>query len=262
MLSYSCYAQKRLIALTIDDLPFVGEYKNVHLDRFVNLIKENNIPVTGFVIASKVRENNLPMLYKFREAGLGIGNHTFSHINLNKVDTATYIQEIDEADKILSPVLTEPKYFRYPYLAMGKDEKKQQVMNFLEEKNYHIAPITIDSRDFIFNQRLLAVSRDERRSYLEELKVAYLDFIWQQTLLAEKYNRVNHKPGRAQILLIHANILNAYVLTDIINLYREKGYTFISLQDALKTFSPQIKAVAVQQKTDIQNLIEQYFAWD
>ncbi|RAP35008.1 polysaccharide deacetylase [Legionella quinlivanii] len=261
--SSSGYTQRQ-IAITIDDLPFVGEYKNFHLDRIIKLVKDNEIPVTGFVIAGNVRQDNWPMLHKFRDAGFGVGNHTMSHINLNKVKTERYIQEIEEADKILAPVLTEPKYFRYPYLAMGKQKKKEKVLKYLASKHYKIAPITIDSKDFIFNQRLLSVPQDDRRAYLEEVKYDYLEFIWKQTLIAEENNRYNHKTDQAQILLIHANILNAYVLPDIINLYREHGYTFVTLDEALQTFNfaqPQQKLVK-KDKTTIEKLIDEYFEWD
>ena len=226
---------KKLIALTIDDLPFVGEARNFHLNMMIETMLKAQIKATGFIIASEVRENNWEMLHKFRDSGFGLGNHTLTHANLNKMTTKAYMKEIKKADHILSPVLTEPKYFRYPYLAMSAGQKKTDILCYLAKKNYQIAPITIDSKDFIFNQRLLSVPELKRRAYLEELKPFYLDFIWQQTIQAEK----NHPPAKqAQILLIHANLLNAYVLPDIINLYRQKGYEFIELEEALNTLKP------------------------
>ncbi len=257
----ACFAQKREIAITIDDLPFVGESKNFHLDKIINSIKANEIHATGFIIAGQIEPNNWQMLHKFREAGLGLGNHTLSHTNLNKVDSDTYIQQIEAADKILTPVLTEPKYFRYPYLAMSDGEKKNKVLAYLAAKNYQIAPITIDSRDFVFNQLLLAVPQSERRSFLSVLRPCYLNFIWQQTLKAEERNRLRHKSDQAQILLIHANILNAYTLSDIINLYKENGYTFVSLADALKSFAKTPK-LAKKVKSKADSLIEKFLAWD
>ncbi|WP_234802514.1 polysaccharide deacetylase family protein [Legionella maceachernii] len=257
----SCFAQKREIAITIDDLPFVGESKNFHLDMILNSIKANEVPATGFIIAKEVGANNWQMLHKFREAGLGLGNHTFSHANLNRMNSDNYIQEIETADKILAPVLTEPKYFRYPYLAMSEGTKKNKVLDYLAAKNYQIAPITIDSRDFVFNQLLLGVQQNERRNFLNVLKPCYLNFIWQQTLKAEEHNRLAHKPDQAQILLIHANLLNAYLLPDIINLYKENGYTFISLKDALKTFGEGPKLVK-KEKPDADSLIKKFLVWD
>ncbi|KTC65865.1 polysaccharide deacetylase (plasmid) [Legionella adelaidensis] len=260
------YAQKRLIALTIDDLPFVGEEKNFHLNMIIDALKANEVPATGFVIASNVSPNNWDTLKKFREAGLGIGNHTLNHINLNKVKTQAYIQEIDDADKVLLPVLTEPKFFRYPYLAMSNGEKKNTVISFLAAKNYQIAPVTIDSKDFVFNQLLLSVQEKDRRGFLGVLRDCYLKFIWEQTLLAEEHNIQANKPNRPQILLIHANLLNAYVLPDIINLYRQNGFTFVSLERALRGF-PGTPKVAVKEEQPIPEKLEpeqmnDMVAWD
>lgn len=230
------FAQKKEIAITIDDLPFVGEYRNFHLNMIITTLTEQRVAATGFIIAKEVKPNSWKTLKKFRDAGLSLGNHTFSHANLNQLDTQDYIDEIRKADNILKPVLTKPKYFRYPYLAMSSGSKRDDILCYLSHKKYRVAPITIDSKDFLFNQRLLATPEIARRTYFEELKPFYLDFIQAQTLNAEAYNQRNHREEQAQILLIHANLLNAYVLPEIIKQYRENGYTFVSLEDALKTF--------------------------
>lgn len=260
-LTTASFAQNRELALTIDDLPFVGESKNFHLDKIIKAIKTHEVPATGFIIAGEIEKKNWEMLHKFREAGLGLGNHTLTHRNLNRVSSDAYIQEIEEADRILKPVITEPKYFRYPYLAMSEGSKKNKILNYLAAKNYQIAPITIDSRDFVFNQLLMAVPQNERRGFLKVLKPCYLDFIWQQTLKAEQHNRAIHNPDQAQILLIHANLLNAYVLPDIINLYKQNGYGFVNLGEALKTF-PGNKKILVKRKLKPKSIINNFFAWD
>ncbi|KTD74295.1 polysaccharide deacetylase domain-containing protein [Legionella tucsonensis] len=267
------FVLKKTVSITIDDLPFVGESRNFHLNMMIDTMTKEQVPATGFIIASEVRKNNWEILHKFRDAGFGLGNHTLTHANLNKVDTEGYIQEIQEADNILLPVLTEPKYFRYPYLAMSSGQKKEDILCFLAQKNYHVAPITIDSKDFVFNQRLLSVSEIKRRAYLEELKPFYLDFIWQQTLRAEEHNQFHQNPEQAQILLIHANLLNAYVLPDIINLYKQNGYEFVHLEEALKTFKSSVqcsrshilaqnKERHQQQKIARDADIETFIEWD
>lgn len=228
------YAEPHDIAITIDDLPFVGEQKNFHLSMIIDAFTTQNIPATGFVIAGNVHPDNWPVLQKFKDAGLGIGNHTFSHANAHQMSSSAYIQQIEDADKVLLPLLTRPKYFRFPYLATGNGDKKSNIAEYLSSKHYHVAPITIDSKDFIFNQLLLSVPELERRQFLTVLKPCYLSYIWQQTRQAEETHERQQKKTSAQILLIHSNLLNAYVLPDIINLYREHGYTFVSLKDALK----------------------------
>lgn len=257
----SSFASKREIALTIDDLPFVGEGKNFHLDKIIATLQKEEVTATGFVIAGTVRPDNWKMLHKFKDAGFALGNHTLSHKNLNTTKTDAYIHEIESADKLLSPVMTEPKYFRYPYLAEGAAEKKQKVREFLAEKNYRIAPITIDSNDFVFNRLLLALPQKDRRAYLEVLKQSYLAFIWQRTLQAEERAHNARTSDEAQILLIHANLLNAYVLPDIIKLYQKNGFTFVSLDEALKTMQ-QARKDSRYKNRSVDPTMESFAAWD
>ena len=127
------------------------------------------------------------------------------------------------------------KFYRFPYLAdHGQHEKVRAIHHYLHSKNYIISPITTDSKDFMFNQLLLSVPENKRRQYLHTLKDSYLAFIWEQTLHAEEQIIASKKANPTQILLIHANLLNAYVLGDIIQLYRDHGFRFVSLQEALK----------------------------
>lgn len=258
--SFLSYAtQKKEIALTIDDLPFVGESKKFHLNLIIKALKTNAIPATGFIIAKEVTPKNWPILQKFHDAGLGLGNHTYSHVNLNRVSSHAYIREIEAADRILSPVLTHPKYFRYPYLAMSQGDKKNKVLNFLSSREYRVAPITIDSKDFLFNQILYSIPENHRRAFLSTLKDCYLGFLWQQTLKAEEHNRLAHKPEQAHILLIHANLLNAYLLPDIIKLYQEHGFNFVSLEKALKTFANASEKKLFPVSREQEN---EYLEWD
>jgi len=257
------FAQKRELAITIDDLPFVGESKSFHLNMIIEAFKSGSVPATGFIIAREVNDSNWPTLRKFHDAGLGLGNHTTSHANLNKLSADQYIQEIAQADKILSPVLTEPKYFRYPYLIMGDGFKKERVMHYLSSKNYQVAPISIDSKDFVFNQLLMSVPESERRHFLTVLKPCYLDFIWQQTLKAEEKSRSARQPDKPQILLIHANLLNAYSLPDIINLYKQNGFNFVSLETALKPYGGMLKVASEQPiLKDSPKTQDNFISWD
>lgn len=230
----SSFASERLIALTIDDLPFVGDSKNYHLNMIIETLKEKQVPATGFIIAQNVNSEISPTLYKFREAGLSLGNHSYSHVNINDISTEQYInQQINTSDKILSPLLTSPKYYRFPYMNMSSGEKKSRVISALQAKNYHIAPISIDSKDFIFNQLLLSVAEKDRRNFMKVLTPCYINFIWAQTLKAQEASQVYKNNQKTEILLIHSNLLNAYALGQLIDFYRQNGYQFVSLERAL-----------------------------
>lgn len=242
LVSTCSFAMEREIALTIDDLPLVGannknaasvKRSNDQIQRIIQTLIDHKIPATGFIIGSAVAKEQLPLLEEFRANGFALGNHTYSHKSLSNISAEKYIADIDKADKSLMPLLTEPKYFRYPYLAESKGEKKKQVHSYLAEHQYIIAPVTIDSKDYHFNARFLAIPWQKRAQNLAQIKTRYLDYIWNQTLKAEA--RASKKPGSSgkQILLIHANLLNSYLLGDVIDMYQENGYVFIGLNEVL-----------------------------
>lgn len=240
-----CYAvDNREIAITLDDLPLVASKMDTpgnqqrsteRFMRIIQILKENNVPAIGFVIAGSIGKGQWAFLEEFHNAGFVIGNHTYSHKNLNQTSADKYIADVDKADKILTPIMTEQKYFRYPYLAEGNSQSKPQVLAYLKENHYTIAPVTIDSKDYRFNEQLYHVPYRSREAYIQKFKTTYLNYIWSQTVAAE--SRAKGTPVK-QILLLHANLLNSYVLGDIIQMYKNHGYTFISLTDALKNPAP------------------------
>lgn len=246
MLAKFSFAQSPTIALTIDDLPFVGNHTELQLHNIIQTLKNEAVPVTGFVIAGEIKPNDWEFLHELHDLGASIGNHTLTHANLNKMNAQAFIREIAQADAILAPVLTMPKFFRYPYLATSNGYKENRVAAYLFARHYLVAPVTIDSKDFIFNQLLRNVAEKQRVSFLPVLKNCYLNFIWQQTLRAQ----IENKRG-VQILLIHANSLNAYFLPDIIHMYKERGFKFVSLEEALTPtkHQPEVPVRAVSQRS-------------
>ncbi len=251
LLAFQCYGDTKEIALTIDDLPLVASQMNNpgnqqrSTERFMRMVQtliDTEVPAVGFVIAGAIEKGQWEFIERFRNAGLMIGNHTYSHRNLNQIGADKYIADIERADKVLAPVMTAPKYFRYPYLAEGSQQNKQKVLDYLAANHYTVAPVTIDSKDFQFNAELYNVPYRSRENYiLNKMKPRYLAYIWQQTLRAEK--RAKGQPVK-QILLIHSNLLNSYLLGDIIQMYKQNGYKFITLTAALENPAPAITFTA------------------
>lgn len=235
-------AQKE-VAITIDDLPLVGTTRNRpgnlrrERERFLNILKalvDRKAPATGFVVAGSIEKDQWQLLEDFHKAGLIIGNHTYSHIALGSNRASRYIADVERADKILAPLMSKPKYFRYPYLSEGNGKKKEEVLAYLKENDYVVAPVTIDSKDFRFNQQLFRVAYRARPSYLPSLRRRYLSYIWSQTKRAEKRAMKKFNRPIKHILLIHANLINSHFMGDIVDMYRHNGYKIIGLPEALK----------------------------
>jgi hypothetical protein len=74
------------------------------------------------------------------------------------------------------------------------------------------------------------VNWKHREERLEGIKKDYLAFIDKQITEAEKL----HGPERPEILLVHANLLNSHAMGEVIDLFKNRGYRFISLEEALR----------------------------
>ncbi|KTC93033.1 MULTISPECIES: polysaccharide deacetylase family protein [Legionella] len=238
----SAFAFEKEVAITVDDLPFVGfagndpkilKREEEQIWNIFQALLDNNIPATGFVIAGNIENGQWELLERFQQAGFIIGNHTYDHANLNAMNYKKYIANVDKADKILSSLMSSPKYFRYPFLAEGRGEKRTLVQDYLTSNNYVVAPVTIDSKDFVFNAKLYTMSSKVRARNLDRIKQQYLSYLNSQIQKADRIAKHKNRPVK-EILLIHSNLLNSYCMRDVIALFKKNGYHFISLPEALQ----------------------------
>lgn len=102
------YNGKKRIALTFDDGP------GAHTDRLLEALKQYNAKATFFMVGTSL--DSFPEQAKHvYEAGCEIGNHTYSHKTLTKLDAAGLESEIGRVDSILEKLTGEkPKLMRPP----------------------------------------------------------------------------------------------------------------------------------------------------
>jgi len=236
-------AASREVAITIDDLPRGGDggdrsYAAIR-DMTVRLLapfREAHIPVIGFVNPGRTEMPPADLrriLDLWLDAGAELGNHTWSHADLNRLTVADYEQEIQRADAVLRPILEAhgktPEFFRYPFLHAGTTaETKRAIEQYLAAHHYRNAPVTFDDSDYMF---ALAYLLPDTRARVEREYVPYLE-----SVVAFFERRSLEVVGREfpQILLLHASELNSRMMPDIIAMLRRRGYGFISLDEALR----------------------------
>jgi peptidoglycan/xylan/chitin deacetylase (PgdA/CDA1 family) len=150
-------------AITMDDFAW---HNAVHLtaeDRnraILDALGANRAKAALFVVGSMVdsEERGKNLLRFWGEAGHIIGNHTYSHRSLNSnISAAEYEQDISRAEEVLKEFKQFRKIFRYPLLKEGNTAvKRDHVRAFLKQKGYRIGHVTIDTSDWIVDQRLVA----------------------------------------------------------------------------------------------------------
>jgi peptidoglycan/xylan/chitin deacetylase (PgdA/CDA1 family) len=173
------------------------------------------------------------------DAGHELGNHTYSHRSLNRVPLDEFQADVVRGEPVTRALLQAKgrtlRYFRHPFLQVGLDlEKRRAFESFLRERGYTIAPVTIDNDEWIF-AALYADARkrgDEAAAVrVADAYVAYMDGVF--AFMEDLSRRV---VGRemAQVLLVHANALNADHFSRIARLLESRGYRFITLEEALR----------------------------
>src|SRR5580704_2028067 len=154
-----CAAQK--LAITMDDLPRNGMLppgvtqaettKNV-----LAILKKRHVPaVYGFINAKKLEGSaDGAEALKLWAAAEPVGNHTYSHMDLEANTAEAFEREIEENEPVLELLETKDDWhwLRYPYLHEGDTvEKRRAVRAYLKAHGYRIAQVTLDWEDYLWN---------------------------------------------------------------------------------------------------------------
>ena len=110
--------EARKVALTFDDGP--SEY-TVELSRG---LKERGVQATFFLLGENM-EGRREMIEELVKDGHLIGNHSYHHVQLNKLSMEEAMEEIEKTNRLIREWTgEEPVYIRPPYGAWSQDLEK------------------------------------------------------------------------------------------------------------------------------------------
>jgi peptidoglycan/xylan/chitin deacetylase (PgdA/CDA1 family) len=238
---------RRTVAITIDDMPGYGGLASMQsiVDRLIRTLKAERAPAIGFVNEGKLfaggtREvpARTDLLRRWLDAGYDLGNHTYSHVGPGRVTFDVYAQDLIRGETVTRGLLNERgrslKYFRHPELKTGPTVLyKQQLDELLAKRGYTVAPVTVDNNDFIFATAYSKALRARDKKLQARIADAYIEYM---EIIFEHFERLSRRfLGRemSQTLLLHASDLNADTFGRLAKMLRGRGYTFVSLDDAL-----------------------------
>lgn len=240
--SVTASAQTRQVAITIDDLPRGGDGGLSSLDgirsmteKLLKPFRDEQIPLIGFV--NEGRHQLTPdglrtILDIWLDAGAELGNHAYSHPDINKVPLADYTADILKGEPITRAALAargkKLEFFRHPFLHTGPTpEVKEGLQAYLDQKGYRVAPVTIDDADYEF------AALYTHREFRGRVRNEYVPYM--ESVVAFFEQRAVEVTGHEipQILLIHASQMNADLMPDLLAMFKRRGYSFVSLREAL-----------------------------
>ena len=247
----SAAPSQRRVAVTIDDLPFTGDGGKYGVETWRELtakllesLKANKVPAIGFVNGNKLerageQDARTALLRMWLEAGMELGNHTYSHQSFYDTPLATFQEEVTKGERVTRALLAargmKLRYFRHPFLNTGPDlATKQAFEKFLAERGYTIAPVTIDNMEWIFAREYTRARQVADAEAAQRIAAEYVPYMEQVFEFYEQLSRETFGYEPPQTLLIHANALNAEHFNELAAMMKRRGYAFITLEEALK----------------------------
>jgi len=247
----STFAQQKMVAVTIDDLPFVriGSFTNRALIgrtiMMLDTLQKYNSPATGFVNLSKVyKEDKLDstrfnLLRLWLTKGFDLGSHTFSHPDYNVVLYRDFIADIEKNEPLMNKILKEKNkslvYFRHPFLHRGNNKAKaDSLAEYLRKRNYVETPVTIDNAEWIFAAAYDSVLKTHNEEVIAEVGNEYIKYMEAKVRYYEGQSQKLFGSNIRQILLIHANSLNSDYMGKLLQMFVRNSYSFVTLETALK----------------------------
>ena len=239
----------RQVAVTIDDLPagmadrLPASDITAMTTKLLGTLRDQKIPVVGFVNEKKLYklgevDERIKALQMWLDYGFELGNHTFSHMSLNQRELKDWEDDVVQGESVTRMLLTQRKmklrYFRHPYLDTGRDlETRRKAEEFLTQRGYRIAPITLDGWDWAFAGIYEDAKKRNDTALQQQIVKDYLAYHDAVFAYSEQQSAklVGYEPK--QILLLHASNLEADHIGELLDVLRKRGYRFIPLQDAL-----------------------------
>ena len=239
----------RSVALTFDDLPkaldsgTVAKTQETTSDILVAL-KRHRALAMGFVNERQLHvpgelDARVAILEQWVRAGCVLGNHTFSHPDLQTTPLAQYEDDVLRGEVITRHLMRNSGpyqlYFRHPFTHTGPTkEVKAAFEEFLKIRGYKIAPFTVENSDYVFNRLYVDGRKAKDQGLLRRIREAYLAHNDSVFDFCEGLSREMFGREIPQILLIHANDLNADCLDEMLKRLETRGYGFTTLDRALE----------------------------
>jgi peptidoglycan/xylan/chitin deacetylase (PgdA/CDA1 family) len=233
------------IAFTWDDLPShgplpPGETRVEIARQLIDAMKAAHMPpVYGFIngVGTEHEPASTPMLKMWRDAGLLLGNHTWSHMNLNTAPLADWEADALKNEPMLQQYAagSDWRWLRYPYLAEGDTpQKREQARKFLAAHGYKIAAVTMSFGDYMWNEPYARCVAKNDTAAIGQLESSYLGAAAADAGYRRAMAKTLFGHDIPYVLLMHVGAFDARMLPRLLAVYRDQGFSFVTLQEAEK----------------------------
>nr|WP_314446213.1 polysaccharide deacetylase family protein [uncultured Sphingomonas sp.] len=231
------------LAITIDDLPVhgpipPGETPTSVAERLIAGLKKGGADFAmGFVNGRTTVDDpaTLEVLERWQRAGLELGNHGWSHRNLNELAPAEFDAELVRNEPPLRRFAAGKnwRWFRFPFLAEGDDPtKREDARQVLARRSYRIAAVTMDFSDWQWTGPYARCVAKGDEAGIARLETLYLQAASSAVARSRQMARAVHGRDIPHVLLLHGGAFTARMIRPLLKLYRDQDFRFVSLAEA------------------------------
>jgi peptidoglycan-N-acetylglucosamine deacetylase len=231
------------MAVTFDDLPVSGPLPSGQsrvgiAEQIIRALKAEHVPPTyGFVNAVHVQYDpgTVDVLGTWRASGNLLGNHTWSHVSLDKVSLQDFEGDLLRDQPVLDLLMAgqDWRWLRYPYLAEGDTmQKRMGIRVFLAQHGYKIASVTMNFDDYDWNGPYARCIAKHDAQSVNRLEASYLHAADENIGYYRAMSKRLYQRDIRYVLLLHVGAFDAHMLPQLLRLYRDRGFSFVPLEQA------------------------------
>ncbi|HET6181221.1 MAG TPA: polysaccharide deacetylase family protein [Candidatus Sulfotelmatobacter sp.] len=240
---FGSFGSAQKVAITFDDLPLNGELpagvSRVDITReTLAVLKARHVPPAyGFVNAKKLEGNlDAAEALKLWAASEPVGNHTYSHMDLNENPAEGFEREIEQNEPALELVAAKGgnwHWLRYPYLREGDTvEKRRAVRAYLQAHQYKVAQVTLDWEDYLWNTAYARCVTKNDATSMAWLRSSYLSTASEYLDLGRSLGTTVYGHDINHVLLLHLGAFSSTILPGMFDLLEKKGFKLVTLEEA------------------------------
>lgn len=232
------------LAITIDDVPLTGSdcdparIESIN-SRLLAQLAEFDAPATAFVVTDRCGHDDqaaaLTQARRWLAAGHELGNHSATHRDYNGQSVANYLADLDRATKALAPLWPDGaiRWFRPPLLHMGADQARYQALqDWLAANGQRLGVVTIDNQEWVYAAAWESATAADDRLLQAAILSGNRQHLRDSVVAARQWAQALYGRDIAQVLLLHANGLNAAHLDLVLADLQAAGARFVSLTQA------------------------------
>ena len=223
------------IALSLDDAPYLRPSPLMAAPAQHQAMQAalRNRKVQAILFANGVNGGDSPegraILQSWGEAGHLLANHSYSHWDLNsdQVSLEAYEKDILREEALISDLPGFTRRYRYPYLRAGNTEARRDgCYAFLKVHGYAIGHVSIDTADWLLDERLRKRLEKDPGADLAPYRELYLKHLWACARFYDAWSREVFGREIPHVLLLHCRLLNGLFLGDVLDFFRAKGWVW------------------------------------